>query len=278
MSIFSFLHKVKCSLLFILLCVFVIVSENTSSFLLHMGALLLHEGAHYIMARMLGCRISQIKLLPYGCRMDIYDIFSPWDELMIALCGPVCSLICFMGCRFIHNAAEFADANMYIALINILPVFPLDGGRALSALLSMAGIIPSRTLKAVFTFILAGITGVCGCAINNITLVIFGIFLLSEGISALREQGRTALTYIKNARCAASGRGIRVHHMAFHKNVSLRTALSYVFGRYSVLYILDDNMKEIARADSTTIADMAAEHGSNARLCDIIPFIDRGKY
>lgn len=278
MSIFSFLHKVKFSLLFILLCVFVVVSENTSSFLLYMAALLFHEGAHYIMALMLGCDIRQIILLPYGCRMDIYGIESPWDELMIALCGPVCSFICFMGCRFIHNAAEFADANMYIALINILPVFPLDGGRALSALLSMAGIIPSRTLKAVFTFILAGITGVCGCAINNVTLIVFGIFLLSEGISALREQGRTALTYIKNARCAASGRGIKVHHIAFHQDVTLRTAISHASGRYSMFIILDDSMKEIARADSTTIADMAAEHGSNARLGDIIPFIDRGKY
>ena len=243
-----------------------------------MGALLFHEGAHYIMALMLGCDIRQIKLLPYGCRMDIYDMDSPWDEFVIALCGPVCSLICFMGCRFIHNAEEFADANMYIALINLLPVFPLDGGRALNALLSMAGIIQSRRSKAVFAFILAGITGVLGYVINNVTLIIFGLFILSEGISVLREPGRTALTYINNTKRAAAGRGIKVHHMAFHQNVTLRTALSHVYGRYSVFCILDDNMKVIARADSTTIADIAAEHGSNARLCDIIPFIDRGKY
>ena len=69
-----------------------------------------------------------------------------------------------------------------------------------------------------------------------------------------------------------------MHHIAFHQDVTLRTAISHASGRYSMFIILDDNMKEIARADSTTIADMAAEHGSNARLCDIIPFIDRGKY
>lgn len=278
MNKFLFGRKVKCSMLFILLCVFVIVSENTTSFLLHMGALLLHEGAHYIMAIMLGCDIKQIKLLPYGCRMDIYGMDSPWDEFVIALCGPVCSLVCFMGCRLIHNAAEFAEANMYIALINLLPVFPLDGGRALNALLAIVGITPSRTFKAAFTFIFACITGVGGYTINNATLIIFGVFLLSEGVSVLRERGITALTYMKNTRCAASGRGVKVHHIAFHQDVTLGTALAYGLGRYSVFCILDDNLKEIARADSTTIADIAAEYGSSVRLGDIIPFIDRSKY
>ena len=254
MNKFLFGRKVKCSMLFILLCVFVIVSENTTSFLLHMGALLLHEGAHYIMAIMLGCDIKQIKLLPYGCRMDIYGMDSPWDEFVIALCGPVCSLVCFM------------------------PVFPLDGGRALNALLAIVGITPSRTFKAAFTFILACITGVGGYTINNATLIIFGVFLLSEGVSVLRERGITALTYMKNTRCAASGRGVKVHHIAFHQDVTLGTALAYGLGRYSVFCILDDNLKEIARADSTTIADIAAEYGSSVRLGDIIPFIDRSKY
>ena len=243
-----------------------------------MAALCLHESAHYIMAYLLGCKISQIKLLPYGCRMDICGMDSPWDELMIAMCGPVCSLICFMGCRSINGAAEFAEANMYIAVLNLLPVYPLDGGRALSALLSMTGITPSRTLKAVFTLILAVISGVCGWAINNITLVIFAVFLFSEGISVIREQGRAAVTYLKNVKCASSGRGINVHHIAFHRNVPLRTALSYGLRRYSVFCILDDDLKEIARVDSTTAAELAAEHGSCTILGDIIPFIDRGKY
>lgn len=270
-------RKVKFSLPFILLCILVIVSENTTSFLMHMCALLLHEGAHYIMARMLGCDICQIKLLPYGCRLDIYNIDSQWDELIIALSGPVCSFICFMGCRFIHNANEFAEANMYIAIINLLPVFPLDGGRALSAFLSMIGITLPRSLRAVFAFILAGISGGCGWAINNITLIIFGIFLFSEGVCAIREQGRTALAYLQNTKCASTGRGIKVYHIAFSKDVPLRTALSYGFGRYYVFSILDDNLKEIARVDSATAAHLAAEHGSCTILGDIIPFIDRGK-
>ncbi len=269
---------VTCSPLFLLLCVFSIVSENIMILLLYLGALLLHETAHLIMAKMLGCEISEIKLLPYGCRMSIVSIDSPWDELMIALSGPVCSLICFMGCRLIPAAAGFAKANMYIAMINLLPAYPLDGGRAINALLTMTGITLPRTLRAVMTFALAGIAGIWGYITKNVTLIIFAVFLLSEGISSIRQQEMVALSHMKNMRCAAVGRGISVRHIALRRDVNIGTALSYGFGGYSVFCILDDNMREIARVDGVKLAELAAEYGIGSSLGDIIPFIDRSKY
>ena len=269
---------VKCSPVFLLLCVFSIISENTTAFLFHIGALLLHEAGHLIMAKMLCCDVREIKLLPYGCRMDISSINSPWDELMIVLCGPVCSLICFMGCRSITGAEEFARANMYIALINLLPAYPLDGGRAVNALLSMAGINLPKFIRAGATLFLAVITAVFGYAINNATLMVFSVFLLSEGISAICKRNGAALSYMKNMRCVAVGKGIAVRHIALRQDVSIGTALSYGFGGYCVFCILDGDMREIARVDGVKLTELAAEYGSRASLRDIIPFIDHSKY
>lgn len=268
---------VRCSPLFVILCIFAFVSENAAAFLMHMGALLLHESAHFVMARMLGCSICCIDLLPYGCRMEITKLDSPWDELMIALSGPVCSLICFIGCRNIPGAMEFAEANMYIAIINLLPAYPLDGGRAINALFSLSGIALRRSLRAAAAFILSAIMGIAGFLIKNITMVIFAVFLLSEAVNLLRERGNDIVSHMKNLRCAASGKGINVRHIALREDVSVRTALSYNYGGYTIFCILDDDLMEIARIDSARLAQLAAEHGSGRCLGDILPFIDRSK-
>ncbi len=268
---------IRCSPLFIILCVLSIVSENTEVFLTYMGALMLHECAHYVMAVMLGCRVISLDLLPYGCRMEIIAMNSPWDELIIALGGPVCSLICCMGCRAIPMADEFAKANMYIAVTNLLPVYPLDGGRAVKAFLNMAGITAGRSIRAFSGFGLAVLMGILGYTVNNITLITFSIFLLSEAIIALNERGGSVLSHMKNMQCAASGRGINVRHIALRKDVSIRIALSYNHVGYAVFCILDDNLHEIARVDGVLLTELAAKHGSGTTLGDVIPFIDRSK-
>lgn len=229
------------------------------------------------MAYMLGCDIKQIKLLPYGCRMDICNIDSPWDEFMIVLSGPVFSLICFMGCRFISGAEEFARANMYIALINLLPVLPLDGGRAIEAMLTVMGIKIPYILQTAATLTLAAAIGACGYIIKNATMFVFSLFLFTEGIYAMRRQSTSAVSYMKSIRNTAAGRGIKAQHIALHQDVSIGTAISYGFGRYFVFYILDDNMREIARTDITAMTEFAAKYGTNTQLRDIIPFIDRSK-
>ncbi len=259
------------------LCVLALVSENTVPFIMHMGALTLHEAAHLVMAHMLGCSIYGIKLLPYGCRMDIANMDSLWDELMIALCGPVCSLICYIGCRLIPGAVAFAEANMYIALVNLLPAYPLDGGRAINALLIMLGMRPRRMLKGVTALIFAAAMAAAGIVICNATMVIFAVFLLSEGINALREKSGSMIAHMKNMRCASAGRGIRVQHIALRQDTPLWVALSYGLGRYSVFCILDEDMRERARVDGVRLAELAAEHGSSSTLEEILPYVDRGR-
>jgi len=57
---------IRCSPLYVILCILSIVSENTGLFLNYIAALMLHECAHCIMAGMLGCRVSSLELLPYA--------------------------------------------------------------------------------------------------------------------------------------------------------------------------------------------------------------------
>lgn len=268
---------VICSPMFALICALALISGNAGALLMHLGALFLHECAHCLMAGLLGCRAAAIWLLPYGCRMDILGMDSPWDEFMIALSGPVFSLLCFMGSRMIPKAADFSEANMYIAIINLLPVYPLDGGRVLNGLLEMAGIAPGRVFRIVSALTLSAVTGICGFFSKNIMLTVFSLFLLSEGIAAIRERGGAVLSHMRNMRCAASGRGVAVRHIALSEDVTVHAALSYTGSGYTVFCILDDSLEEKARVDGVSLARLGAVYGSHKSLGDIIPYIDRSK-
>lgn len=134
------------------------------------GCILLHELGHAFMARRYGVQTLQIMLSPIGGQAILERMpKQPRKELMVALAGPIVNLILAiaatpvlyywvpieklarvpqflsnpygntflrldMGERFIVG---FVLLNFLVALFNLIPAFPLDGGRILRALLSM---------------------------------------------------------------------------------------------------------------------------------------------
>ena len=106
--------RIKSSPFFALLCLLCIASGNITTFLIYMLAVISHECAHCVMADMLGYKVCSIELMPYGCRAEIVGIVSHSDEFLIALAGPVFSLIAYMGTEVtgLESLKELSDANM----------------------------------------------------------------------------------------------------------------------------------------------------------------------
>ena len=110
------------------------------------ASVLAHEGSHAIVARRRGLHVRRIQLLAFG-GYTIIDGKSerPTDELSVAVAGPVVSLLLAgilwsvvglaSGVLEAQDAIRFlAFANLFIAVFNLLPGFPMDGGRVLRAL------------------------------------------------------------------------------------------------------------------------------------------------
>ena len=115
----------------------------TGSLPLYLGAVavaLQHECAHSFAAEKLGFRLNKIVLMPYGAviRGDLSGI-SLKDEIAVAAAGPLCNL--FTALLFVSLWWLFPDIypyteaafylSLYIGLGNLLPLYPLDGGRIL---------------------------------------------------------------------------------------------------------------------------------------------------
>jgi stage IV sporulation protein FB len=115
----------------------------------------LHELGHSVVAQQLGVQVKSITLLPIGGVASLRNIpENPWHEIAITLAGPMvnaaiaCAVLPFTGLpshlwlvampRDLHGLLlSLAQVNITLFLFNLIPAFPMDGGRLLRAMLAL---------------------------------------------------------------------------------------------------------------------------------------------
>lgn len=145
-----------------------ILSAMTGRLLLFVAACLAaveHECAHAFAARRYGYCLDKIVLMPYGAVIagDIAGIGRK-EELGVLAAGPLCNLatgVFFVALWWMYPETypftELAAAVSFsLFFVNLLPAYPLDGGRALGILLSPLGKKRARIVGMVCTFTVAG--------------------------------------------------------------------------------------------------------------------------
>lgn len=102
------------------------------------GSVALHELGHSVVARAKGGYIHEIVLYPFGGAAKISNIPKrPIDEILVALAGPAVSLALALIFSQIKPLAPLGALNGMLFFFNVLPVFPMDGGRVLRAVLAI---------------------------------------------------------------------------------------------------------------------------------------------
>jgi Zn-dependent protease len=119
---------------------------------------LLHEFGHVLVARRFGRTAREVILSPLGGLAVIDLPKRPWHELLVAAAGPAVNLLLapilfllwyefgyYRGGDVSLLLWSIAWANVYILVFNLLPIWPLDGGRVLqSAISSRIGLTRGR--------------------------------------------------------------------------------------------------------------------------------------
>jgi Zn-dependent protease len=117
-------------------------------------SILLHELGHSLTAMAFGCRVRDITLMIIGGRATILSMpRKAWQELLMAAAGPAVSLLLCIAGFFVpivlHTMGFFSNAtagflveaigvlNFALFAFNLLPAFPMDGGRMLRAALQV---------------------------------------------------------------------------------------------------------------------------------------------
>lgn len=182
------------------------------------GCVVFHELGHSIVAIRHGLSVRAILLLPIGgitiVDDETYHKANPQRDLKIAAAGPVINLVLAvllgsMILLFSPHTQLFARpfiyagdlirslfwTNVFIGVFNLLPAYPLDGGRVLRAFLSARMEAAKATRYAVVVgqifamiFIIGGLTACLGNRLGYLWLSLIGVFLFSSA----RLEDRTA--------------------------------------------------------------------------------------
>jgi Zn-dependent protease len=187
------------------------------------GCVLLHELGHALMARSFGIGTRDITLFPIGGVARLERMSEhPGEEIAIAVAGPLVNVVIVAGLWFglalaglspaasanIQTHGPLLDrllilllsANIMLVLFNLIPAFPMDGGRVFRALLALGlgrlrgteiAVAVSKVLAVIF--IAAGILGVVPIIGVHVSpfLAVIGLFIMVAGnqeLAMLRYQ------------------------------------------------------------------------------------------
>ena len=107
--------------------------DRSGSVLPILYAMGVHELAHVVMMLACGGRVRRLTLRFADLRIDAAGL-GYRQELLAALAGPLVNLVC--GALFCMRSPAFAAYSLMLGIYNLLPVWPLDGGRAVRCALA----------------------------------------------------------------------------------------------------------------------------------------------
>lgn len=188
----------------------------------------IHECGHAAAAALLGYRVLSIQMLPFGGVAVIEDggTITAYREIMIALAGPLQNML-MVGVVLLLQYSNLGDpvflnyiiqGNLLIALFNLLPVLPLDGGKIVQALVSLWAPYYTTLMWTYRISILCSVgvvlyavsrwfTGDYGLPLN---ILLIGLFLFYSNVTDYRNVPYRFIRFLMNregafARHAATG-------------------------------------------------------------------------
>jgi len=249
---------IRISKLFIPYIILLIILGFKGELVIAFAFVFLHELMHYLAARILGFSGFDIEILPIGAVLKVKDLdeATAKEDLIISLAGPFFNLLVaaifyvlytLFNVPYLHLIYK---SNLALGIFNLIPAFPLDGGRVLRDILSIktiyrkaneVSIRVSMILGSIFMFIYF-----VSVAANksNFNLGLISIFIL---ISSVKEKERIVyliMGYIIKKKYRFIKRGyVENRSISIFYEKNLLSVLGIIDkNKYNLFTILDENM------------------------------------
>lgn len=188
---------------FLLLCALIVFFSEPGLLPALLIAAFSHELGHLLAMLLFGAYPTRLRLGASGFKIDYSGAISPLQEMLTALAGPALGLLFSFFCALLGTSLgrDFlllcAGLGFLLNAFNLLPILPLDGGRLLEFLLSVAFGLEGETLARRLSLFFA------------LALCLFGFALLMRGFGpALFAAGAVLCLSQTSGTCQTSRRSI----------------------------------------------------------------------
>lgn len=256
--------KFHIGLSFFVLLISFLVGKKFLLLFNYLLALSLHEFAHLFVAISVGYKLKKVNLDMFGISVELGEEVFHEDEFKIAIAGPLFNLFVSIICvasywifplsyMILH---EFCFCNLILALFNLLPIYPLDGGRVLRSVFGKNS--DYKKLDKVLRVVVAAVClflFVVTIKTLNIFLFLIAVFFL---MSSPRNEPNFALLKKKKRRIER----VEILHITGEEKV-LDLLKKINTKRYTIFYFYDGGDVYI---NEDRIIDFAASKGVNFTL------------
>lgn len=266
----------------ILIMAVMLVTGQGNMLCITIVAIGLHEIGHALCARALGMPVSEVYFFPLGgvSRLAMTLEETGWREAVMALFGPAINLALALIAvevqqHVLHSdaLAPFIMANLTVCAFNLLPALPMDGGRALRAMLvAVAGADRATRFCVLLSKCIA--VGIVGLFLYSLFSGAAQWFALPIGVflfvGAHQEKanmrgyfsslsGKTAVL--------ARDRAARMRLVAVRKGTRTGDVLKSLSGsRINRIVVMDDEMRTVYELDESELVRRALDEGLDERL------------
>lgn len=180
MIIKNIFKKIQIDSFFYLFMLISCLTASFKNFFFFLSIIIIHELGHVFMGLILGWELDKICLYPYGgitkFNVDINKRLS--EELLVLLGGSLFQIIYFLIGYFLYNSNYFNYYNLSILVFNLLPIYPLDGGRILNIFISYFFSFRKSYYISIFLSIIISLLFIYFLIINNYTFNIILMFII----------------------------------------------------------------------------------------------------
>lgn len=266
--------------------VFMVATMGAPFALSFVVAMLLHEAAHLLTAAAFRVKIYGLECTPFGCTAKTagFAFANHGAEAIMAAAGPAMNVLlaCIMllvqeKMLFADYTHQFIEANIGIAAVNLLPVFPMDGGRILGSVL--AAYYPAGICNRITGALGVGV-GICIFGFGiwqmiiarlNISVLLVGIFMVYSGISQYRSKDANNMEFWMKREQQFLKKGIAdAHVIAAHKDVRAGAVLPAMHHRkYNMICVVDDDLALQNMMGEGSLQEAMLKKGAYKKLSDL---------
>lgn len=194
--------QIKVDLKIFLFFIIFLITQKIKIYSIIMIFSLIHELGHLLCGIILGLKPEKMTILPYGLKINFKMKIEEYNKrigdgsiisikkIILALAGPITNIVCIIIAYIIgrnniismENYEYIIYSNLLIAVFNLLPIYPLDGGRIVKEIthIKLGGRKSYKVtyiISEITLYVLTMITSVLIIKYKNIAMVLLIIYL-----------------------------------------------------------------------------------------------------